>query len=220
MRCPVCGSRNVSKLQTGSYKCNDCGFVFYPDRDAIIDMRDMIDPSELSEEEMSVIGEHMAGASEDLGRMIYGEDIKNIFRGNVEIGEIAEKYSEEEKIYGVFIDFEGNLTGTILIILSEKDVRAITQGKRGMIHTLRSLARDAFMEFSNKLNLDAEIKRIDVAYDSITSMVNYLNGEMKKKKAFILNYELHSDGMWKGDIIIIPGKESLDFIKSLLEEDV
>ena len=53
VRCPICGSRDVIKLKTGSYRCNSCGFVFYPSRDAIIDMRDLLTAEELTEEEIN-----------------------------------------------------------------------------------------------------------------------------------------------------------------------
>ena len=216
MRCPVCGSRNVKRLKTGSYKCEDCGFVFYEERDAIIDMRDLLDADSFSEEEISAVGEHMKAASQDLSRRIYGDEVRSVFRGNIQLDEMAEKYGEEN-LYGVFIDFEGKISGTILIVMSEENVKKITSGEEhGIIHALRFLAREAFKEFVDRLSWDAEIKRIDVAYDSVSALIDYLNSEMKNRNAFIMNYELLSDGNWHGDIIIMPSKDSLEILREFV----
>ncbi len=218
VRCPVCGSRNVTKLKTGSYRCNDCGFVFYPDREAIIDMRDLVDANELSEEEIEVIGEKIKEASEDIGKRFYGENVRNVFRKDVSMEDIVTRYDEEENLYGVFIDFKDDISGTLLIIIPESDIEIIlSRYEEGIVRSLKQLAEDAFAEFKGNLSWNAEIERIDVAYDTISSMLNYLTSEIGKNKTFLmLNYQFVAQDKWRGEMIFVPSKNSLRMLRRII----
>ncbi len=218
MRCPVCGSRNVTKLKTGSYKCNDCGFVFYPDREAIIDLRDLIDADELSDEEIEVIGERIKTASEDMGKKLYGENVSNVFRKDVTMEDIVTRYNEEEHLYGVFIDFKDDISGTLLIIIPDSDIGVIlSKYEGGVIQSLKQLAKEAFEEFKNNLSWNAEITGIDIAYDNISSMLNFLTSEIgRNKTVLMLNYQFISQEKWRGEMIFVPSKNSLGMLRRII----
>ncbi len=218
MRCPVCGSRNVTKLKTGSYKCNDCGFVFYPDRDAIIDLRDLVEGDELSEEEKEVIGERIKEASAELSKSLYGADMLNVFDKNTSLDEIAAKYGEEEYLYGVFIDFTGDIEGTLLLIIPEKNIGDIvSKYSGGVIESLKKLSIDSFNAFVEKLSWNASAKNVDIAYDTMNALVSYLTSEIgKDKELLVLNYQFILGSRRYGELLFLPSKNSIKLLRRFL----
>ena len=220
MRCPVCGSRNVTKLKTESYKCNDCGFIFYPDRDAIIDMRDMLDASAVNDEEMEVIGEKIKTVSEEVGKKIYGEDVRNVFKLNVSFEEIANKYTTEEYVYGVFVDLKDGISGTLILIIPEHTIgKIISKYNMGVVDSLQKFAYDTIDEFKSRLGWDAGVARADVAYDNMISMINYLTSELRQDKTIVmLNYEFVSSSSEEmyGDMLFMPTKNSLGMLRRFI----
>ena len=218
MRCPVCGSRNVKKLKTGSYQCLDCGFIFYPERDAIIDLRDFVSADELSEEEKEIIGEKVKEAGEEMTKETYSEDIKHMFRKDVSLEDIATRYGEGEYLYGIFIDFEDSVSGTLLLIIPESEVSGIiNKYKGGVVSSLKSMARDSFEAFIKKLSWDAKIKNIDIAYDTMNALMNYLSSEVDRdKNILMLNYQLISDEKPKGELLFLPSKNTLRLLRGFM----
>ena len=218
MRCPVCGSRNVTKLKTGSYKCNDCGFVFYPDRDAIIDLRDLVEGGDLTAEEKEVIGERIKEASTELSRSLYGAELLNVFDKNSNLDEIAAKYSGEEYLYGVFIDFTGEIEGTLLLIIPEKNIEDIvSKYSGGVIDSLKKLSLDSFNAFVKKLSWNASAKNVDIAYDTMNALVSYLTSEIgKDKELLILNYQFILGSRRYGELLFLPSKNSIKLLRRFL----
>ncbi len=218
MRCPVCGSRNVKKLKTGSYQCLDCGFIFYPERDAIIDLRDFVSADELTEEEKEVIGEKIKEAGEEMTKETYSENIKHMFKKDVSIEDIATRYRESEYLYGIFIDFEDSVSGTLLLIIPESEISGIiNKYKGGVVSSLKSMARDSFEAFIKKLSWDAKIKNIDIAYDTMNALMNYLSSEVDRdKNILMLNYQLISDEEPKGELLFLPSKNTLRLLRGFM----
>jgi len=218
MRCPVCGSRNVKKLKTGSYQCLDCGFIFYPERDAIIDLRDFVSADELTEEEKEVIGEKIKEAGEEMTKETYSDDIKHMFKKDVSIEDIATRYRESEYLYGIFIDFEDSVSGTLLLIIPESEISGIiNKYKGGVVSSLKSMARDSFEAFIKKLSWDAKIKNIDIAYDTMNALMNYLSSEVDRdKNILMLNYQLISDEKPKGELLFLPSKNTLRLLRGFM----
>ncbi|NPA74918.1 MAG: hypothetical protein GXO25_02405 [Euryarchaeota archaeon] len=216
MRCPVCGSRNVTKLKTGSYRCDDCGFLFYPDRDAIIDMRDLLSGDELSPEEVESIEEDIRTATEESLENVYGENIKNVFKQEASLDKLSDKYASEEHVYGAFVDIEGDISGTIILIVPEHSLgKIIKRYNTGVVESLRQFSEDFFYEMKKILSWNADIQRIDIAYDNMLSMMNYIDSESKKhREIMMMSYEFLTDAMenW-GDMLFLPSKNSLKLLR-------
>ena len=221
VRCPICGSRDVTKLKTGSYRCNACGFVFYPTRDAIVDMRDLLSGEELTEEEIKALGERITETSESLSKKVFGGDVKNIFKTLSSLDEILAQYDENARVFGIFADFKGNIKGTFLITVAENDAENIKKAynEDDIIKALKDFGIDAAKRFEENFKNYLELERIDVAYDTIPSMMNYLISEMSGNRNVVyLNVKLFIDNAPKGDMIFIPQKESIKYLKSFLNE--
>ncbi len=214
MRCPVCGSRNVKKLKTGSYKCNECGFVFYPERDAIIDLRDLVDTNTISDEDIEGIGESVKIHADELGRELFGENTKNIFARLDSPDELVDRYGDEEKVYGVFITFKGDVEGTMLLIVPEQNVEDVISENRGLFESLREVAEKSFKMFSRATKLKAEPVEIDIAYDDMVNIINFLTSEIGDSKELALfNYRFSGNDKNYGEVIFVPSKNSLGVLR-------
>ncbi len=221
VRCPICGSRDVTKLKTGSYKCNSCGFVFYPTRDAIVDMRDLLSGDELTEEEIEVLGEKITESSESITKKVFGENTKNVFKTMSSLDEILSQYDENARVFGIFADFKGNIKGTFLITVAEDDADNIKRayGEDDVVRALKSFGIDAAKKFEENFKNYLELEKIDVAYDTIPSMMNYLISELSgDRNVMFLNVKLFVDKRQKGEIIFVPQKESIKYLKVFLNQ--
>ncbi len=219
MKCPICGSRDVTKLKTGSYRCNSCGFIFYPTRDAIIDMRDLLTPEELTEEEIKEIGNRIRESAKPVGEKIFGEKLKNVFRSINSLDEILAQYDENDRVFGIFADFTGHIKGTFLIMVHENDVERIKNvfSQEGVIGALKSFGMSIANSFKENFKEQLEVERIDIAYDTIPSMINYLISEIAgDREVMFLNVKMFVDRMPKGEIIFVPQRESIKYLKSVL----
>ncbi len=215
MRCPVCGSRKVTKLETGSYKCNDCGFIFYPDREAIIDMRDLLTAEDLSPEEIEKIGEDIRTATEESMGQVYREDIQNVFKPAASLEDIADKYNTDEYLYGTFADIEGDVSGTVILLIPERGMAGIIKKyNTGIVLSLKRFTNEYLEEMGKILNWRIKIKNVDVVHDTMISIMNYITSEAKKKREMMLmSYEfLSSTKENYGDMIFLPTKNSLKML--------
>jgi len=214
VRCPICGSRDVTKLKTGSYRCNSCRFVFYPTRDAIVDMRDLLSGDELTEEEIEALGEKITQTSESISKKVFGENARNVFKTLSSLDEILSQYDENARVFGIFADFKGNIKGTFLITVAEEDANNIKKAynEEDVVKALKSFGIDAAKKFEKNFRNYLELEKIDVAYDTIPSMMNYLISEMAgDKNVMFLNVKLFVDKTQKGEIIFVPQKESIKY---------
>jgi len=221
VRCPICGSRDVTKLKTGSYRCNSCGFVFYPTRDAIVDMRDLLSGEELTEEEIEALGEKITETSKPISQKVFGENVRNIFKTLSSLDEILAQYDENARVFGIFADFKGNIKGTFLITVAEDDADNIKRAykENDIVKALKAFGMDAAKRFEENFKNYLELERIDVAYDTIPSMMNYLISEMAgNRNVMYLNVKLFVDNAQRGEIIFVPQKESIKYLKSFLSE--
>ena len=144
MKCPICGSTNVTKLKTGSYRCNDCGFVFYPTREVIIDMRDLLTGNELTEKEINELGEKIKEQTKDMSEKIFGKNTKNVFRALSSLDEILAQYNEDDRVFGIFADFSGSVKGTVMVMVQENEIDTIRKIYRrgGIIEALKELGKN------------------------------------------------------------------------------
>ncbi len=223
VKCPLCGSENVTKLKTGSYRCNSCGIVFYPSEEVIIDMRDLISAEQLTEEEINRLGERMRDFAEPVAREIFPNEVKNVFGGVRSIEDILSQYDENERVYGIFIDFRGTISGTLFMIITEKDTERVSKlyNENSVILALYKFGEQIATLFGEKLSGEIEVKEIDVAYDTIPSMMNYLLSEVGKvKNSMFLNVRLVYNKTPRGEILFVPQKESIKSLKSLLRDNV
>ncbi len=223
IKCPLCGSEDVTKLKTGSYRCNSCGIVFYPSEEVIIDMRDLIEADQLTEEEINLLGEKMKDTAESVTSQIFEEKVENVFSGVRSIEEILSKYDENEHVYGIFIDFQGDVGGTLFMILTEKDVPRVKElyGEEDMILSLYKFGQQIAEIFKKNLNGNIDVQEIDVAFDSVPSMMNYLLSEVGKvKENIFLNVRLVHNKTARGEILFVPQKESVKSLKTLLRGKV
>jgi len=218
MKCPICGSTNVTKLKTGSYRCNDCGFVFYPTREVIIDMRDLLTGDELTEEEINELGEKMKEQTRDVSEKIFGKNAKNVFRALTSLDEILAQYNEDDRVFGIFADFSGSVKGTIMIMVQEIEIDTIRKiyGKESVIEALKDLGKETVERFKDMFKEDIILEGIDIAYDTIPSIINYLISEIAGEKNTILNVKMLVDKAPKGEIIFVPQKDSVKYLKSIL----
>ncbi len=218
-RCPVCASRNVKKLKTGSFKCETCGFIFYPTREAIIDMRDLVAPEDFSEEEVEALGEKFKEVATPISKRIFGENTKGVFTKLNSIEDMMAQYDENDMVYGVFVDFNGELKGTLLVIIPEENIPEIMKvyGDTGVIDCLKKFGADAAEDFKSRLGKVLHTSNIDIAYDTIPSMMNYLLSDLgSDRDLMFLNIKLVMDSTSLGDIIFVPKKESMAALKSLI----
>ena len=218
VRCPVCGSRNVTKLKTGNYKCNSCGLVFYPDRDAIVDMRDLIDADSLTPEEIVAVGEKIKDASEPIGRKMFGENIQKVFRDVHSIDDVVSQYDEKQMVYGIFVDFKGKIKGIFLIIIPEEEaLKTMKRYNAGIIDSLKKFGKEAVMDFEEKSSFEIEIEDVYIAYDNILSIMNYLLSEIGDNKGLLLlNVKFILDDTKMGEVIFAPKKEYVNILKSIV----
>ena len=219
VRCPVCGSRDVTKLPTGSYKCNSCGITFYPERDAIIDMRDLIDSKELTPEEKDAITEKIGNASHPIGKKIFGENVQRVVRDVSSIDDIISQYDENDMAYGIFIDFNGDIDGTFLIIIPEKNALKIAKehGGESLIKSLKNFGRESVLKFKNELKINISVGDVHIAYDNIISMRNYLLSEIRDRlDIFLLNVKFKYGIENRGDLIIMPSRKSINYLKKII----
>lgn len=195
VKCPLCGSEDVTKLKTGSYRCNSCGIVFYPSEDVIIDMRDLIEPDMLKEEEINIFSE-----------------VKGI-------EEILSRYSEEEQVYGIFMDLKGSIEGTLFMVITKKEAKRVKElyNEGGIIISLYKFGEQVAQMFKERLKGNITIEEIDIAYDTITSMMNYILSEVgRAKNNKFLNVRLVQNKTHRGEILFVPQKESIKYLESLL----
>ncbi len=218
MKCPICGSTNVTKLKTGSYRCNDCGFVFYPTREVIIDMRDLLTGDELTEEEINELGKKIKEQTKDMSEKIFGKNAKNVFRALSSLDEILAQYNEDEKVFGIFADFSGSVKGTVVIMVKENEIDTVRKiyKKENLIEALKELGKETAEGFKEIFKEDIMLEEVDIAYDTIPSMINYLISEIAGEKNMILNVKMLVDKAPKGEIIFVPQKESIKYLKSVL----
>jgi|GEM_PF-1983313 len=223
IKCPLCGSEDVTKLKTGSYRCNSCGVVFYPSEEVIIDMRDLIEPDMLTEEEINILGEKMKDTVENLTQQIFEEDVKNIFSGVKSIEEILSQYSEEEQVYGIFMDFKGTIGGTLFMVITQKDAEKVKElySEKNTIISLYKFGDQVAQMFKEQLKGNITLEEIDIAYDTIPSMMNYILSEVgRTKNNMFLNVRLMYNKTPRGEILFVPQKESIKSLKSLLRSDI
>ncbi len=218
VKCPICGSTNVTKLKTGSYRCNDCGFVFYPTEEVIIDMRDLLSGEELTEEEIKILGEQIKERTDVVGKMLFGKDTKSVFRTLNSLDEILAQYSEDERVFGIFADFSGTVKGTIVVMVQDEDVDLIKKiyKKDRITDALKSFGKYTAKKFQEVFKENVMLDNIDIAYDTIPSMINYIISEIAGEKNMILNVKMLVDKAPKGEIIFVPQKESIKYLKSFL----
>ncbi len=212
MRCPVCGSRKVTKLKTGSFRCEDCGFIFYPDREAIIDMRDLLPSDEIDEETVVEIGEDIRVATEESMGELYSENIKNIFKPGATLEDIGNKYDAEEYVYGTFADMQGEISGTLILIIPERGLREIVKRYgSGIVGSLKKLTREYFNRMCAIFECNSELTSIDVVHDTMLSIMNYIISERgKEHEMMMMSYEFMSATMEHyGDMLFLPTKNSL-----------
>ncbi len=218
MKCPICGSTNVTKLKTGSYRCNDCGFVFYPTKEVIIDMRDLLTGDELTEEEINELGEKIKEQTKDVSEKIFGKNAKNVFRALSSLDEILAQYNEDDRVFGIFADFSGSVKGTVMVMVQENEIDTIRKiyKKDGIIEALKELGKETARGFKDIFKEDIILEGVNIAYDTIPSMINYLISELAGEKNMILNVKMLVDRVPKGEIIFVPQKESIKYLKSVL----
>ncbi len=218
MKCPICGSTNVTKLKTGSYRCNDCGFVFYPTREVIIDMRDLLTGDELTEEEINELGEKIKEQTENVSERIFGKSAKNVFRALSSLDEILAQYNENDRVFGIFADFSGSVKGTVMIMVQENEIDTIRKiyKKDGIIESLKELGKETAEGFKEIFQDDLFLEGVDIAYDTIPSIINYLISEIAGERNMILNVKMIVDKAPKGEIIFVPQKDSIKYLKSVL----
>ena len=131
------------------------------------------------------------------------------------------QYDENARVFGIFADFKGNIKGTFLITVAENDAENIKKAynEDDIIKALKDFGIDAAKRFEENFKNYLELERIDVAYDTIPSMMNYLISEMSGNRNVVyLNVKLFIDNAPKGDMIFIPQKESIKYLKSFLNE--
>ncbi len=218
MKCPICGSTNVTKLKTGSYRCNDCGFVFYPTREVIIDMRDLLTGDELTEEEINELGEKIKEQTENVSEKIFGKNAKNVFRALSSLDEILAQYNEDDRVFGIFADFSGSVKGTVMIMVQENEIDIIKKiyRKKEIIEALKQLGKETAEGFKEIFQDDLFLEGVDIAYDTIPSIINYLISEIAGERNMILNVKMIMDKAPKGEIIFVPQKDSIKYLKSVL----
>ncbi|EDY34509.1 hypothetical protein ABOONEI_34 [Aciduliprofundum boonei T469] len=218
MKCPICGSTNVTKLKTGSYRCNDCGFVFYPTREVIIDMRDLLTGDELTEEEINELGEKIKEQTENVSEKIFGKSAKNVFRALSSLDEILAQYNEDDRVFGIFADFSGSVKGTVMIMVQENEIDIIKKiyRKKEIIEALKQLGKETAEGFKEIFQDDLFLEGVDIAYDTIPSIINYLISEIAGERNMILNVKMIVDKAPKGEIIFVPQKDSIKYLKSVL----
>ncbi|ADD07861.1 hypothetical protein [Candidatus Aciduliprofundum boonei] len=218
MKCPICGSTNVTKLKTGSYRCNDCGFVFYPTREVIIDMRDLLTGDELTEEEINELGEKIKEQTENVSEKIFGKSAKNVFRALSSLDEILAQYNEDDRVFGIFADFSGSVKGTVMIMVQENEIDIIKKiyRKKEVIEALKQLGKETAEGFKEIFQDDLFLEGVDIAYDTIPSIINYLISEIAGERNMILNVKMIVDKAPKGEIIFVPQKDSIKYLKSVL----
>ncbi len=218
MKCPICGSTNVTKLKTGSYRCNDCGFVFYPTREVIIDMRDLLTGDELTEEEINELGEKIKEQTENVSERIFGKSAKNVFRALSSLDEILAQYNENDRVFGIFADFSGSVKGTVMIMVQENEIDIIKKiyRKKEVIEALKQLGKETAEGFKEIFQDDLFLEGVDIAYDTIPSIINYLISEIAGERNMILNVKMIVDKAPKGEIIFVPQKDSIKYLKSVL----
>lgn len=219
--CPICGSKDVTKLKTGSYRCNSCGFVFYPTRDAIIDMRDLLTAEELTEEEINKLGKKIEESTSPIGEEVFGGKLKNVFRSLNSLDEILAQYNEDDRVFGIFVDFVGNIRGTFLIMVHENSVNIIKKayGKETIVEALKIFGTSIASKFKKNFRDYLEIEKIDIAYDTILSMINYLISDIAgDREVMFLNVKMQTEQSPRGEIIFVPQKESIKYLKRLLNE--
>ncbi len=218
MKCPICGSTNVTKLKTGSYRCNDCGFVFYPTREVIIDMRDLLTGDELTEEEINELGEKIKEQTENVSERIFGKSAKNVFRALSSLDEILAQYNEDDRVFGIFADFSGSVKGTVMIMVQENEIDIIKKiyRKKEVIEALKQLGKETAEGFKEIFQDDLFLEGVDIAYDTIPSIINYLISEIAGERNMILNVKMIVDKAPKGEIIFVPQKDSIKYLKSVL----
>ena len=218
MKCPICGSTNVTKLKTGSYRCNDCGFVFYPTREVIIDMRDLLTGDELTEEEINELGEKIKEQTDNVSERIFGKSAKNVFRALSSLDEILAQYNENDRVFGIFADFSGSVKGTVMIMVQENEIDMIKKiyRKKEVIEALEQLGKETAEGFKEIFQDDLFLEGVDIAYDTIPSIINYLISEIAGERNMILNVKMIVDKAPKGEIIFVPQKDSIRYLKSVL----
>ncbi len=218
MKCPICGSTDVTKLKTGSYRCNDCGFVFYPTREVIIDMRDLLTGDELTEEEINELGEKIKEQTENVSERIFGKSAKNVFRALSSLDEILAQYNENDRVFGIFADFSGSVKGTVMIMVQENEIDIIKKiyRKKEVIEALKQLGKETAEGFKEIFQDDLFLEGVDIAYDTIPSIINYLISEIAGERNMILNVKMIVDKAPKGEIIFVPQKDSIKYLKSVL----
>ncbi len=218
MKCPICGSTNVTKLKTGSYRCNDCGFVFYPTREVIIDMRDLLTGDELTEEEINELGEKIKEQTDNVSERIFGKSAKNVFRALSSLDEILAQYNENDRVFGIFADFSGSVKGTVMIMVQENEIDMIKKiyRKKEVIEALKQLGKETAEGFKEIFQDDLFLEGVDIAYDTIPSIINYLISEIAGERNMILNVKMIVDKAPKGEIIFVPQKDSIRYLKSVL----
>ena len=222
VKCPLCGSEDVTKLKTGSYRCNSCGIVFYPSEETIIDMRDLIAPDQLTEEEINRLGERMKDVAESVAKDVFSGKIESVFSGVRNIEEILSKYEEDERVYGIFMDFEGGVNGILFTLIPEKDAPRVKDiyKESNTVISLYKFGESIAKMFRGRLGGDIDVREIDVAYDSIPSMMNYLLSEVGSvKNRMFLNVRLLYNRSPKGEILFVPQKDSMKTLKRLLKRD-
>ncbi len=217
VRCPVCGSRDVTKLKTGNYRCNSCGLVFYPERDAIVDMRDLIESNDLTPEEIVAVGEKIKDASELIGKKMFGENIRKVFKDMHSIEEVVSQYDENQMVYGVFVDFKGSIKGIFLIIIPEDDaLRMMKKYGSDIVTSLKKFGEEAGEYFKTKSSIDVEIGDVYIAYDNISSIMNYLLSEVGENKSLLLNVKFIFENTKEGDMIFALKKESINLLRNII----
>ena len=221
VKCPFCGSEDVTKLKTGSYRCNSCGIVFYPSEVPIIDMRDLVEADMLTEEEVNLLGEKIADVAEPIEKDVFKEEVETIFQGMSSLEDILSRYDENEKVFGIFIDFKGDVKGTLFVILPAKEMVRILEGDEDeLVETLQTFGTKIAGVFQGKMQGRVYLDEIDIAYDNIPSMMNYLLSEVGKIQNHLLfNVRLMGRKTSKGEIIFVPQKDSVKSLKGLLRRD-
>ena len=130
--------------------------------------------------------------------------------------DLSNKYSSEDYLYGAFMEIDGEISGTIIIIVPEHSLSAIIKRYGvGIVDSLKKFSQDYFEELRKILNWNATVKRIDISYDTMISMMNYILSETRNdQEIFMMSYEFLSPTLENyGDMLFLPTKNSLRLLK-------
>ena len=151
------------------------------------------------------------GSPEHIGKKLLEKNVQKVFKDIHSIGDFVSQYGEKQLVYGIFVDFTGDIKGIFLIIIPEDDaLRIVREYKGGIVDSLKEFGKVSGKEFKKKSSLNIKIKDVNIAYDNILSIINYLLSEVGENKSLLLlNVKFIFENTKKGDAIFVPKNNML-----------